>query len=69
MPETFIIYRFKYKDNLAEEWRKKFHALSENEAKEARAIIEANTFTDEVLRNASCDSVRDVLSYYCLERG
>ncbi len=68
MPETFIIYRFKYKDNLTEEWRKKFHALTENELREAKAIIEANIFTDEVIRNASSEFVREVLRYYYLER-
>ena len=67
MPETFIIYRFKYKYNLAEEWSGKFHALSESEFYEAREIIKANLFTDEIIRNASSDSIRDVLSYYCIE--
>ena len=68
MPEAFIIYRFKYKYNLTGEWREKFHALSESESEEARAIIEANIFTDEVIRNASCESVREVLKYYYIDR-
>ena len=68
MPEAFIIYRFKYKYNLTGEWREKFHALLGSESKEARAIIEANIFTDEVIRNASCESVREVLKYYYIDR-
>ena len=30
MPEAMIIYRFKYKDNLAKEWRKAFRTLNES---------------------------------------
>ena len=68
MPETFIIYREKYKHTLAEEWRTKFHALSDDRLRETKNIIESNIFTPEILENASCSEVRDVLSYYYLER-
>ena len=66
MPETFIIYREKYKHALAEEWREKFHALSGADMKAAKAIIESNNFGE--IGNLSGDLL-EVLKYYTVERG
>lgn len=67
MPETFIIYREKYKHTLAEEWLSKFRALNASDSHEARTIIQRSTFTPDEINNAS-ESVRDILRYYLLER-
>ena len=62
MPETFIIYRNRYRDNLAEEWRRAFHALSGQELEDAKHIIEANNFSDENGHKSS--GLWEVLKYY-----
>ena len=67
MPETFIIYREKYKHTLAKEWLSKFRALNDSDSREAKIIIERNTFTPDEINSAS-QSVRDILQYYLLER-
>lgn len=65
MPETFIIYREKYRYTLAEEWREKFHALDENNLREAKNVIEQNNFT---IQEALPPKIKEVLSYYLIER-
>ena len=67
MPETFIIYREKYKHTLAEEWLSKFRALNESDSLEARTIIQRSTFTSDKINHAS-ETVRDVLQYYLIDR-
>ena len=66
MPETFIIYREKYRYTLAEEWREKFHALSENNLREAKNIIEQNNFTFQKVSHPN-NKINEVLSYYLIE--
>ncbi|MBQ6773863.1 MAG: hypothetical protein IJP48_07370 [Synergistaceae bacterium] len=68
MPETFIIYRMKYKASLTQEWRAKFHALTGSKLLEAKELISQNNFSDEIINNASCSEVKDILRYYMLER-
>ena len=68
MPETFIIYRAKYEDNLAAQWREKFSALNTDERAEAERIIEANKFSDEEISRAGCEKVRAVLKFYQIRR-
>ena len=68
MPETFIIYRMKYKGSLTQKWRAKFRALSGSKLEEAKAIINTNSFTEDVVNSASCSEVREVLEYYRLDR-
>ena len=68
MPETFIIYRMKYKDNLTSEWKKKFKALSPKQAEVAKRIIAANDFSDLVMNKTKSTKVLDVLQYYRMER-
>ena len=66
MPETFIIYREKYRHNLAEEWRGKFHPLNALDSLEAKSI-KHNTFTDRKIESTS-SNVYEVLEYYLIER-
>lgn len=68
MPETFIIYREKY-STLAEEWQAKFYALSESDMQTAKTIIESNNFGNIGEISGISAEVRDVLSYYLIERG
>lgn len=68
MPETFIIHRFKYKDNLTSEWRLKFNALDEHQMQSAKSIIAKNSFTDEDILQASDTAVREVLEYYRIKK-
>lgn len=68
MPETFIIYRAKYEDNLTEAWREKFSALSTDERAEALKIIEANKFAEEDISCAESEKVRELLKFYQIRR-
>ena len=68
MPETMIIYRFRYKDNLAKEWREAFHTLNESELNEAMKIITRNKFTDDDLSKANSEKVRKFLAFYQISR-
>ena len=67
MPETFIIFRFKYEDNLTAAWREKFLSLTDADRKEAKKFIEANQFSDEDIAAAS-ENVREVLKFYQVGR-
>lgn len=64
MPEAFIIHRMQYKENLTQDWRIKFKALSETALSEARAIIAANDFSEEIVSNVSDTSISELLGYY-----
>ncbi len=68
MPETFIIFRMKYKENLTAEWRVKFKALSPKQEEVAKRIIAANDFSEEALKQTKSEKVLDVLKYYRMER-
>ena len=68
MPETFIIERFKYKDNLTEEWYTKFNRLKSDEEKLAKQIISSNNFDDETLSQVTNKQVLDVLKYYKIKK-
>ena len=68
MPETMIIYRRKYKDNLAKEWRTAFHALNETELVSAKEIIRQNKFKDDDITKVESDNVREILKFYQLTR-
>ena len=67
-PETFIIYRLRYENNLAEEWREKFFALNAGERAEAQDFIAANKFADEDLAAVESEKIRDVLKFYQVRR-
>ena len=68
MPETFIIYRMKYKDNLTAEWREKFNSLSPKQEEMAKRIIKKNDFSNEALSQTKSDKVLEVLEYYRMAR-
>ena len=61
MPETLIIYRMRYEDNLAEDWREKFSALDDGERTVAEKFIAANKFTASA-------RIRELLNFYRLRR-
>lgn len=67
MPETFIIYRFMFKDNLTAEWEEKFWSLPSDKLKEVQDIVAVNQFKDLDMSQYSED-VQDVLKYYCITR-
>ena len=68
MPEAMIIYRHKYKHNLAKEWREAFHTLNESELNEAKEIIKRNKFTDNDLSKANSEKVHQFLAFYQISR-
>ena len=68
MPETFIIYRMKYEDNLTEDWREKFLALDADERLAAERIIEQNKFSDSDIAAASTEKIRALLKFYQIRR-
>lgn len=63
MPETFIIYRLMFKDNLAKDWERKFWNLPVADLKQVQEIVAKNQFKNLDL-NSYSDEVKDVLSYY-----
>jgi len=68
MPEAFIIYRFKYKDNLTKEWHVKFNSLNPDQLEYAKRIIAKNDFSDEIIDAVEDTAVCEVLSYYKIRR-
>lgn len=62
MPEAFIIYRFKYKDNLTAEWWKKFNFLDTVQLNILKKIVAVNHF-DKNIATGDPD-VDEVLRYY-----
>lgn len=69
MPETFIIYRMKYEDNLTKDWREKFQALAADERIEAERFIEQNKFSDEDISDVPFANIRELLTFYQIRRG
>lgn len=62
MPETFIIHRFKYKDNLTAEWWEKFNSLEEVQLSKLKEIVAVNHFYDNIATGNP--DVDEVLRYY-----
>ena len=67
MPETFIIYRFMFKDNLAKEWEEKFWNLPEEKMKQVQNIVATNQFRDLDMFQFD-EQIREVLTYYKFTR-
>ena len=67
MPETFIIYRFMFKENLAEEWEEKFWSLPTEELEKVKSVVAVNKFKDLDFSKYSKEA-RDVLQYYMVTR-
>ncbi len=62
MPETFIIHRFKYKDNHTAEWWRKFNSLGEIQLTKLKEIVAANLFHGEIATGDR--DVDEVLKFY-----
>ena len=67
MPESFIIYRMKFKDNLAAEWEKAFWSLPEGKLKTVQSIVAENKFTGIDISTYDSD-IQNVLKYYLINR-
>lgn len=67
MPETFIIYRLMFKDNLAKEWEEKFYSLPADKLEQVKEIVSQNQFKNLDM-NQYDDQVREVLTYYQFTR-
>ncbi len=66
-PETFIIYRFLFKDNLAKDWEREFWGLPEDKLRQVQEIVAQNQFRNLDLEKYN-KQVRSVLSYYLYTR-
>jgi hypothetical protein len=68
MPETFIIYRFNYKENLTAEWWYKWQNLTKQQRGSACDIIYNNQFTDTIILGVRSLAVREILRYYQIKK-
>ena len=68
MPETFIIYRAKYEDNLTKLWRENFFALNDDDRVAAEKFIAANKFASEDIAEVAFEKIRAVLKFYTVRR-
>ena len=68
MPESMIIYRFRYKNNLAEEWRKAFHSLDAQELDAVKNFIKRNKFSDADISKVTSEKIRRLLTFYQISR-
>lgn len=69
MPETYIVYRFLFKDvGLTEKWKNSYRALNENDMRVVKPIIESNNFCELDLSSFSAKLQR-LLSHYKIFRG
>jgi hypothetical protein len=66
MPETFIIHRFKYKDNLTAEWWEKLNSLDEVQSKRLKEIVVMNMFPKDIATGVP--AIDEVLWYYQVKR-
>jgi len=66
MPEAFIIYRFKYKDNLTAEWWEKYNSLDDIQLKRLKEIVALNVFNKTTVTGDV--AVDEVLRYYQVKR-
>lgn len=62
MPETFIIYRFMYKDNLTAEWWLKYNLLDSTQIIKLHEIVADNSFDENA--TSGDPAVDEVLKYY-----
>lgn len=66
MPETFIIHRFKYKDNLTAEWWERFNSLDDVQLNRLKEIVAVNLFNANIATGDP--AVDEVLCYYQMRR-
>jgi hypothetical protein len=68
MPESFIIYRFNYKETLTTEWWNKWENLTKQQRVSACNIIYNNQFTDTIISKIRSPVVREILRYYQIKK-
>lgn len=67
MPEAFIIYRMKFKDNLASEWENAFWNLPKEKLSIVQSIVAENRFTGFDLSPYD-EEIQNVLRFYMINR-
>jgi len=67
MPETFIIHRFKYKDNLTSEWWDKYNSLNPSQLEKLQSVVALNLFDESSVKTGD-PAVDDVLKYYQIRK-
>lgn len=67
MPEAFIIYRMKFKENLAHEWEQAFYRLPASKLELVKTIVAENSFKNFDLSKYD-DEVQNVLRFYLINR-
>ena len=67
MPESFIIYRMKFKDNLAKEWEEAFWALPKEKLDIVQNVVAENRFASFDLTEYD-EEIQNVLKYYLINR-
>ena len=67
MPEVFIIYRMRFKDNLAKEWEDAFWSLPDEKLSIVKTVVAENKFTGFDLSPYDAD-IQNVLKYYLINR-
>lgn len=60
--------QMKYKENLTKKWRAAFLALDGALREEARALIAANNFSEDIVAQLHSAEVREVLHYYQIRK-
>ena len=67
MPETFIIYRMKFKETLTKQWWNDYNDLNEEEKEITNNVIYSNNFNNINLYKSN-KKIYKVLKYYTIER-
>ena len=67
MPETFIIFRMKYKNNLTKDWWREFNRLDDDDRVAAKEIIAQNDFSETTVAMQN-DRIKTLLAYYQISR-
>lgn len=67
MPEHYIIHRFKYKDNEAQDWKKHFNSLTPNQKIELYAILDKGHVSPNTIVAAKTIRLKKILEHYLEE--
>ena len=67
MPEAFIIYRMKFKDNMAKEWENAFWSLPKHKLAIVQTLVAENRFAGLDISHYDED-IQNVLKYYLVNR-
>ena len=62
MPETYIMYRSKFKDNGSEEWRSQYEALSKQDIKILHDIIKNDMIDYSIVRTKASNKIKTILN-------